>query len=214
MTTVQEFDFNVDLLRVILWQYEGADGLQSILRSKADWYETNQSQFWSDWYRDVFNLQTANDFGLGVWGVILGVDLSLDQPGTGDRPVFGFGDNNLNFNNGNFGRDSAGTAALTVEQKRLVLRMRYYQLVSDGSAPYTNYILREVFGTGHVLDRLDMTATYVFPVALPSAVLTVLQEFDLLPRPAGVEVEVLIDPGAFFGFAPRYQNFNNGVFGA
>lgn len=212
MTSVQQFDFSVDVLRALLWQYEGAEGLQSILRAKADWYETNQAQFWSDWYRDVFNLQTASDLGLRVWGIILGVDLSIDQPSTGARPVFGFGDNNQNFTNGGFGRDGTGTAALTVEQKRLVLRMRYYQLVSDGSVPFTNYILREVFGSGYVLDQLDMTARYVFPTALPSSVLTVLQEFDLLPRPAGVGVEVLIDPSSAFGFDPVYLNFNHGTF--
>lgn len=214
MTTVQSFDFSVDLLRALLWQYEGAEGLQSILAAKSEWYAVNQEQFWADWYDDVFNLQTANDFGLRVWGVILDTDLSIDQPGTGARAVFGFGANNQNFTNGGFGRDAAGTAGLTLDQKRTVLRMRYYQLVSDGSVPFTNYILQDVFGTGYVLDQLDMTARYVFPTALPSSVLTVLQSFDLLPRPAGVEIEIVIDPADAFGFDPIYLNYNNGGFGA
>lgn len=210
---VQRFDFSVDLMRAILWQYNDAARLQSILSQKSAWYEERHSEFWSDWIRDVFDLTTANDFGLSVWGIILDIPLSFGLPGTGARPAFGFGPYNRNFNNGNFGRDAAGVAGLTMEQKRLVLQLRYFQLISDGSAPHINYVLQRVFGTGYVLDPEDMTATYVFPSALPSGVLAVLQEFDLLPRPAGVEINILIDPGNVFGFDPYYQNFNNGGFG-
>lgn len=214
MNGIQDFDFSVDLLRAILWQYEDATALQSLLRSKLAWYEENQSAFWSDWVRDVFDLRTANDFGCSVWGVILGIPLSLELPGSGARPVFGFGIHNQNFENGTFGRDSSGVAGLTVEQKRLVLRLRYYQITSDGSVPYSNRMLQDVFGMGYVLDRLDMTAAYIFPTALSSQVLAVLRYFDLLPRPAGVQINILIDPGAVFGFDPFYENFNNGGFGA
>lgn len=213
MSRVQQFDFSVDLLRAILWQYDRAGALQLLLRQKAEWYETEHSEFWRSWYDDVFNLQTANEFGLGVWGVILGIPLSIGQPGTGDRPVWGFGVHNRPFNRGGFGRGSDGVAGLTLEQKRLVLRLRYYQIVSDGSIPFANYTLREVFGYGYALDGLNMTMTYVFPAELSSAVRLVLEEFDLLPRPAGVKVNILVAPGKEWGFGPFVQNFNNGPFG-
>lgn len=211
---IQPFDFSVDLLRAILWQYNDAARLQSLLQSKASWYAEEQEGFWTNWLRDVFDLTTANDFGLSVWGIILGVPLSYGIPSSGPRPVFGFGQHNLNFNNGNFGRDAAGVAGLTLEQKRLVLRLRYYQLISDGTAPHINFVLREVFGSGYVLDREDMTISYIFPTAFPSSVRTILEEFDLLPRPAGVQINTQIDSASVFGFDPHYQNFNNGGFGA
>lgn len=211
---IQPFDFSVDLLRAILWQYNDAARLQSLLQSKASWYAEEQEGFWTDWLRDVFDLTTANDFGLSVWGIILGVPLSYGIPSSGPRPVFGFGQYNLNFNNGNFGRDASGVAGLTIDQKRLVLRLRYFQLTSDGTVPHINFVLREVFGSGYVVDRQDMTASYIFPAALPSPVVTILREFDLLPRPAGVGINIQIDPANVFGFDPFYQNFNNGGFGA
>jgi hypothetical protein len=214
MSRVQQFDFSVDLLRAILWQYNDAGRLQSLFSSKAQWYAEAQAGFWEDWAQDVFDLTTANEFGLSVWGVILDVPLSYGLPSSGARPVFGFGDFNQNFENGTFGRDAAGVAGLTIDQKRLVLRLRYYQLISDGTVPHINYVLREVFGMGRVLDSYDMTATYIFETALGSGVLAVLQEFDLLPRPAGVEIDILIDPTNVFGFDPYYQNFGNGGFGA
>ena len=71
MATIQEFDFSVDLLRALLWQYEDATGLQALLRQKSEWYTVNQTAFWSNWERDVFDLTTANDFGCAVWGIIL-----------------------------------------------------------------------------------------------------------------------------------------------
>jgi len=211
---IQEFDYSVDLLRALLWQYEDATRLQSLLADKSAWYADNQTQFWTDWYNDVFNLQTANDFGCSVWGIILGIPLSLNLPGTGARSVWGFGPFNSNFENSNFGRDASGVGALTTDQKRLVLRLRYYQLISDGSVPFTNFVLNEIFGQGKVLDGYDMTATYVFDTQLPSTVIAVLEQFDLLPRPAGVEINILINPTNVFGFAPYYLNFENGTFGA
>jgi len=214
MTTVQSFNFSVDLLRALLWQYEDAEGVQSILSAKADWYETNQTDFWTDWRRDVFDLTTANEFGCSVWAVILGVPLNYELPSTGGRLVWGFGIYNSNFNNSNFGRDASGTQALTLEQKRLVLRLRYFQLVSDGTVPHTNFVLQTIFGQGHVLDNLDMQLTYVFTGGLTSDVVAVLLEFDLLPRPSGVKLNLWVDPGSQFGFSPYYANFNNGSFGA
>jgi len=214
MSGVQEFDYSVDVLRALLWQYEEWPDLQALLSAKQEWFTENQTAFWSNWYTDVFNLKTANEFGCSVWGVILGVALSIGQPGTGARPVWGFGAFNQNFNHGNFGRDSAGVAGLSLEQKRLVLRLRYWQLTSDGSAPYANRALQDVFGTGYVLDHGDMTISYVFPDAITSELRQILTEFDLLPRPAGVQVNILINPRNDFGFAPFYNNFNHGAFGA
>jgi len=211
---VQRFDYSVDLLRAILWQYNDAARLQSILAQKSDWYAERNAGFWEDWQRDVFNLLTANDFGLSVWGIILNIPLAYGLPGSGARPVFGFGDFNRNFFDGTFGRDASGVAGLTTEQKRMVLRLRYYQLISDGSVPHINFVLKSVFGQGYVLDGYDMTASYIFDTALPSSVLVLLDKFDLLPRPAGVEIDILVDPADVFGFDPHYLNFGNGGFGA
>lgn len=213
MAGVQEFDFSVDVLRAILWQYDGVAGLRAILEGKAAWYLNRHASFWAAWVSDVFDLRTANEFGCSVWGQILGIPLSLEQPASGTRPVWGFGSHNRNFGRGGFGRKVAGIAALSLEQKRIALRLRYFQITSDGSVPYANFALREVLGAGYVVDNLDMTAVCVFPTAPPSATLAVLREFDLLPRPAGVEMAILVDPGARFGFGPSYRNYNNGTFG-
>lgn len=218
---IQTFDFSVDLLQAILWQYNDAVRLQTLLQRKSDWYETNQRDFWTSWISDVFDLRTANDFGLAVWAQILNVPLVAATPVT-EYPVFGFApdagqpeNGNLNFERGNFGQDTDGTVGLNTEQKRLLLRLRYFQITSTGAAPEINAAMTYVFGElggVHVLDAHDMTMQYVFDFVPPSNVLFVLQNFDVLPRPAGVELTVSVTPGDRFGFAPYYLNFERSNF--
>lgn len=214
---IQPFEPFTDLRAALLWQYDKAVRLQSVLDSKQAWYEGAQVGFWTDWARDVFDLRTANDFGLSVWARILNVPLLAIAPSSGTREVFGFGDENLNFENGNFGRDASAALNLSTEQRRLALRLRYFQLTTRGTVPEVNAFLAYLFGGQglvYVLDSLDMTeATYVFTFLPDPSVTFVLQQFDLLPRPAGVGVRILINPADVFGFDPYYLNFENGNFG-
>lgn len=214
---IQPLDFFTDLSLALLWQYDKAVRLQSLVASKQGWYDERHSGFWSDWIRDVFDLRTANDFGLTVWAQILNLPLLALAPASGDREVFGFGVHNLNFENGNFGRDVDAALSLSTEQRRLALRLRYFQLVTRGTVPEVNAFLAVLFGdegSVYVLDSLDMeSATYVFNFLPDPSVTFVLEQFDLLPRPAGVGVRILINPADRFGFAPYYLNFEQSNFG-
>ena len=215
MSQIQEFDFSVDLLRALLWQYNEATRLQTLMQGKQDWYNINQTEFWGSWYRDVFNLQTANDFGLAVWAIILDIPLLVASQGDPiDKPIWGFGQYRKNFENGNFA--SIATSQLTTEQKRLVLRLRYFQLYTRATVTEVNAFLGELFapyGGGYVQDNLDMTALYIFNSPLPSALAVVLSEFDLLPRPAGVKIDFIITGlTPSWGFGEFHRNFENGNF--
>lgn len=212
----QALDLFTDIRLALLWQYEKAAKLRGLIDAKQGWYEAQHSAFWTDWIRDVFDLRTANDFGLSVWARILNVPLLAVAPASGLREVFGFGDNNLNFENGNFGRDVDAALSLSTEQRRLALRLRFFQLITRGTVPEINGFLETLFGdqgSVYVLDGGDMTATYVFNFLPDPSVLFVLETFDLLPRPAGVGVRILINPANRFGFAPYYINFENSNYG-
>lgn len=212
---IQLFDFSVDLLKALLWQHQNATNLKSIIEQKQQWYEENFSEFWSSWYTNVFDLRTANDFGLAVWSIILNIPLYGDtEVSPADYPAFGFNDYGLNFGNGNFATDAQGAQALTTEQKRLVLRLRYFQMITRCAIPETNRFLAQLFGSGalYCLDGLDMTITYVFTRAPDSLLLYVLQQFDILPRAAGVGVNIVISSQDSFGFAPWGANFDNSNF--
>jgi hypothetical protein len=93
---IQQFNYSVNLLQAILWQYDESSNLLSLINQKQAWYDEYQTQFWIDWYNNVFNLETANQFGLSVWSYILNVPLFLNNPQPMDRPTWGF-NNNLAF---------------------------------------------------------------------------------------------------------------------
>lgn len=215
MSQIQALDFSVDLMRALLWQYNDAARLEALVRQKQDWYNANQEAFWNDWVADVFDLRTANDFGLAVWAIILDIPLVVASAvDPDDKPIWGFDQYRENFNNGNFA--SIASSALSTEQKRLVLRLRYYQLVTTGAVPEINAFFAYLFaplGPAYVKDGYDMRARYVFEFPMPSALEVVLTEFDLLPRPAGVKVDyVIIGDADGWGFGRYHENFTNGNF--
>lgn len=189
MSDIQEFDFNVDLLKAILWQYNEAETLQALLNSKQDWYNTNQNDFWQNWITDVFDLRTANDFGLQVWSIILGQSIYTNFTNGDPSGYFGFGQYNKNFENGNFAALSSGNNVYSTDVARALLQLRYFQLISSGTVPETNRMLKYVFGesgAAYLIDNLDMTQTYIFEFSLSSEMTYMLNNTDILPRPAGV----------------------------
>lgn len=217
MSTIQSLDYSADILRSLLWQYNKAERLEKLQFSKQAWYDENQRDFWENWYRDVFDLRTANEFGCQVWARILGMKLAItSSPTNPDQPSWAFGSLNQNFENGNFGSLSSGTVGLTLEQKRLVLRLRYFQLITRCTVPEINRFMAMIFGDmGRVFvqDHLDMSRiTYVFDFSPGSQLQFIFEEFDLLPRPSTVGIEYLFIARETFGFGAFNQNFENGTF--
>ncbi|GAH82888.1 unnamed protein product [marine sediment metagenome] len=125
--------------------------------------------------------------------------------------VVGFGPFRKNFNNGNF----ENVFELTLEDARIALKLKYYQLVTRGTIPECNKIVADVFtdNTVYVLDGLDMTMTYVFDKSISSALKSAIDDFDLLPRPSTVKVETIYLSYNNWGFGSFRKNFNNGNFG-
>lgn len=207
---IQQFDFSMDVMKVVPWQYDRAPNLIATLKKKAEWYTRNHQQFWEDWERDVFNLYTANDFGLNVWSIILNLPLYTDDSSSPpDYPAFGFAAFGMNFNHGNFATDPDAFKKLTTEQKRLLLLLRWANITSDGTMYDINESLFRLFnGKVYCLDGLDMTITYIFTEPQPELMMTLYQQYDILPRPSTVLAEFLVQPREAFGFANYSLNFD------
>ena len=212
---IQSFDYSVNLLRSLLWAHNNSVNLQALLQAKQDWYNQNHVDFWEDWITNVFDLRTANEFGLSVWSSILNFPLFGDNNvSPPSYPAFNFEPTGLNFEHGNFATDAVGAFGLPLEQKRVLLRLRYFQLITRGSTPEINQFLNALFGPNqmYVLDGLNMTMTYVFVGADARGFFSLFQLFDILPRPAGVEVNFIDSDLEFFGFGQFNLNFSNGSF--
>ncbi len=208
---IQSFDFSIDILKVLLWRHSQAENLQALLQDKQDAIDELNKDFWNQWIVDIFNLDTANDFGLSVWSAVLDLPITLD--GSTDDTInsnFGFGSFRKNFNNGSF-TTADGTVILTTEEARLALKLRYYQLVTRATVPECNKIVADVFeGIVYVIDGLNMVIGYVFEETPSAGVRLILDNYDLLPRPSGVKVNYIYSPGSSFGFGGFRKNFENG----
>lgn len=64
-------DWLINLEKCILWQYDKAPNINGIIKAKQKWYRQNVSYFMTSFFLNIFNLKTANDFGLSVWGKLL-----------------------------------------------------------------------------------------------------------------------------------------------
>lgn len=185
---IQDFDYSVNLLRALIWRFDGAPALRSIAEQKQLWYEQNQSKFWQDWYDNVFNPQTMNEFGCSVWGRIL--DIQMDLP--------------------------FGSTQLATAQKRLVIQLRYFQLVTRGTVPEINEFMSLLFadqGKAFVWDNQDMSITYVFESAPDPGLLYIASQYDLFPRTHGVKTSIHLIVQPCWGFGPYYFNYDNGPYG-
>jgi len=195
MSRIQSFDFSIDLLRVILWQYDKADRLVGLLNNKQIAMDENQRDFWQDWYDNVFNLDTANEFGLAVWAIIMNVPLLINAPIVNpDKVGWGFGEFRENFNNGNFNESASGAQFLTIEQRRIVLKMRYRYLTIRPTIPNINQTLINAFGdlgTVFVTDNQDMTMEYTMQFSIPSWIQFVFEELTVFPTPSTVSATLV-----------------------
>lgn len=216
--TIQTFNFSVNLLQALLWQYDNAMRIRSLLQQKQDWYDSEQSGFWENWISGVFALETADVFGLSVWSIILQVPIIVSlNPSPTSQPTWGFGSFNQNYTNGNFLFQNGGAQVLSPEQARLVLQLRYFQLQSSGTIPEINRFLKFIFGSKYGRayvkdDTAPMSIIYVFAFVPPSQLQFVLENFDILPRPAGVSVTYETLVPAPWGFDTPHETFDNGNF--
>jgi hypothetical protein len=216
---IQTFDFSVDLLQSLLWMYDKATNLKTLVTDKQAWFDLNQTEFWQDWIVNVFNLCTADIFGIAVWSRILNVPFYVNRtPETSSVIRFGFGAYRKNFNNGNFAPDN-DSLVLTLEEQRFLLRLKYFQLCTNGAVTSVNEFLNYLIltsdigysGTLYMLDGLNMSIRYVFTASgFPANLFSALKNLDVLPRPAGVNIKYVVHSEYRFGFGEAHKNFNNG----
>lgn len=185
---MSKFKCEINLLTALDWQRSNAEKLILMMKLKQLWYEKNFCQFWNDWVKDVFTLDTANDFGLSVWSVIL------------NEPLFA--------------KNSGNGYETTIEQKRIILKLKAYILSMSGSVFDINRAMINLFGENKIIcvDNLNMTLTYLIYDQNLIDLVNELRARDLLPRPAAVGIKVKNANIKAFGFGSAFINFNNGNF--
>lgn len=186
-----------DWWTTVISQYANAPSLTAILQSFFD--AMDQTANIDSFFDMIWNVNTAEGYGLDVWGRIVGVTRIVPVPGTitylgfeeaATSGVFGIG---IFFS----GSPLTNNFILSDDGYRLLILAKALANISDGSIKSINGLLLTLFpnrGNCYVTDGLDMTMTYTFAFALSAVELSIIQNSGVLPRPAGVSVSVVVPP--------------------
>ena len=190
------FTFDTNLIQNVLWQYENAAGLKSLISQKEEWYSTNLNVFWQKIVDDFLNIKTATDWGLNLWGKILNVS-------------------RIYYVNGE-------QITLSTELYRRLILGKMSLIRSNGTVPEINKYLNFIFSdhttndtyAAVVQDNDDMSVYYVLNFTPTDEELALIYSRTFLPTPAGVLDKIyLLDQTIIFGFANTgFMPFNTAPF--
>lgn len=188
--TITPFDW----WSTVISQYANSPIMMGVLESFFD--AADQTDNFDEFFDKVFNILTAQGYGLDVWGRILGAERVLHLPNATDYLGFEEAGGNFiqPFNTAPFYSGSSLTSnfALTDGAYRLLLLAKAAANISDGSVKSINRILMALFplrGNCYVTDNLNMSITYTFTNVLSPVELAIVQS-GVLPKPGGVSSDV------------------------
>lgn len=184
----------------ILAQYAGSPKLRSIIETFNTTMDTGK--FLDDFYDVIWNIDTADTYGLDVWGKIVVVSRLLTvtlsekffgyDEATNSTPVI---DDPEPFDQAPFytGEQQTSTVSLANDAYRKLIMLKAMANITDCTIPSMNRMLMYMFGSsGKAYVRNDggMVMTYVFEFELSTVELAIVQSSGALPSPAGVTVNI------------------------
>jgi hypothetical protein len=196
---------SLNLWDTILSQYANSPTITQMLANMQQYLDPTGNI--DDFYDDIWNIQTAQGYGLDVWGRIVGVNRILQVSNTA---YFGFigpsGESGLPFNQGVFynGEPVTSNYALTDDAFRVLILTKALFNVCDGSAPAINQILLFLFGpsgplpvmgNNYVVDGGNMTMQFTFGSLLTPLQNSIIYQSGVLPVPSGMIATVVVNNG-------------------
>ena len=199
---------------VFIWQYSRAANLTRLLQNEIEFYGNNVGSFFTDWEKDVFNLHTANSFGLSVWAKILGVS----RPNISPQNYIIDKNNTLRLYNPNSNNwhaiylnrpipawaiernpsvDTTEVPLIPIDDNtfRRCLLAKINLLYSNGSVTDISQYLTKIFPNkgAYVEDGYDMSLKIKFTETPTDADLTIITSPDFAPKVAGVFINTGVE---------------------
>lgn len=178
----------------ILSQYANSSILTTLIGNFFQYI--NQTKNFDLLYDNIWNINTAQGYGLDVWGRIVRVIRTVQIPG--GIKYFGFNEaDGPPFNTGSAffsGMSATQNFILSDTSFRTLIFAKALSNISDGSIPSINSILLRLFpnrGNCYVTDGLNMTMNYTFNFNLSQVELAIVQQSGVLPKPVGVSATVV-----------------------
>lgn len=194
-----------------------------VINQLIDYRKGYFSQDWSNSFYDVvWDIDTAQGFGLDIWGRIVGVGRELQV--IAEVQNFGFNTTPQSFypfNQGTFydGPPATQTYRLADNSYRVLILAKALSNISATDCASLNRVINNLFegrGRAYVNDGRDMSIRITFEFFLEPWERAVLVAQNVMPRPAGVGLKIAEIPTPnTFGFAEMGAGvapFDSGTF--
>lgn len=196
-TPFEGFDFEA----TVISQYANSPTILQLVSSMNDYID--QGANFANFYAFVWNVDTAQGFGLDVWGKIVNVSRLLQIPnsnryvgfqdGTGPGPSTDVEP---------FGQEGIWFTPLAATEGYLLQDAPYRQLILtkalanilNTTIPAFNQLLQNLFpgrGNPYVYTSGEMAMTFVFDFVLTPIELAILQQSGAVPVPPGVSFTIV-----------------------
>ena len=196
----------IDVEQTIISQYGNSATITQLVRNMNAYIDPRAD--FDTFYDFVWNVETAQGFGLDIWGRIVNISRELLIP---DAPnYFGFSDalpGSYPFNDRPF---YDGTPAATQTYRmgddayRQLILVKALANISATNAPSVNQLLQNLFsnrGRCYALDLGGMQLRYTFEFLLTPYEFAIMTQSGALPRPAGVGAILITTDIPVFGFS-------------
>jgi len=210
----------IDVERTIISQYANSATIVQLVKNMNEYVDPRAD--FDAFFDYVWNVESAQGFGLDIWGRIVGISRELLIPAA---PLyFGFKDalpGSYPFNDQPF---FDGTAPATQTYKladdayRQLILVKALANISATNAPALNQLLQNMFagrGRCYVNDLGGMALRYTFEFDLTPYEFAIMTQSGALPRPAGVNASLFQSALPLFGFSEAGVSaapFGQGVF--
>ena len=210
----------IDFEKTIISQYGNSPTILQLVQNMNAYLDPRAD--FDAFFDYVWNVDTAQGFGLDIWGRIVNIRRELQIP---NAPVyFGFKDALL----GSYPFDEApfydGTPPATQTYKladdayRKLILTKALANIASSNAPSLNQLLQNMFadrGRCYVNDLGGMQFRYTFEFDLTPQEYAIVTQSGVLPRPAGVNAILFQSALPLFGFSEAGLSaapFGQGVF--
>ncbi len=175
-------------------QYKNTN-IETLLNGLIELYDKLITQPLNDFFNNIYNLDTAKNIGLDLWGE------RLNFPRT------------IKYIDEITGKESLMT--LQDDEYRLILQIVTLKLYTRMSVPGINKALKELFSfynaRAYTVDNQDMTyVNFVFLWEIPEYLKQAFNNYDLLPHPMAVGTRYREAFAQIFGF--KGQNLSNNLY--
>ena len=196
----------INVEQTIISQYGNSATITALIRNMNEYIDPRTN--FDDFYDFVWNVETAQGFGLDIWGRIVNIGRELLIP----LSPYYFGFNEANPTAYPFGEqpfyDPTSTATQTVRladdaYRRLIL-VKALANISATNAPTINQLLQNLFagrGRCYANDLGGMGMRYTFEFLLTDYEYAIITQSGALPNPAGVGVTMINTVLPVFGFS-------------